>query len=233
MDLHEIPSHLSLLTSHVVRVYLAEVLAGVKSHAASTRFMNLLEQFLAHYGLTALVLLTTVEGDLSLIVSGALAHLGLFSLPAVILAGTAGTLLSDCAWFFLGRRLRASVRQTRLYQRVGLRIEGLANRIGVWQLLAARFIWGTRNASMFFWGQHGLSFGRFLMVDALGALIGATIFTIAGYFVGQGAVALLGHIKRLEHWLLVILVGGIVVTWIISRLTRKSVHDTPPPNSGS
>jgi membrane protein DedA with SNARE-associated domain len=226
MELHEIPSHLSLLTSHVDRVYLAEALAGVKSHAVFIRFMNPLEQFLAHYGLTALVLLAAVEGDLSLIVAGALAHLGIFWLPTVILAGAGGTLLGDCAWFFLGRRLRTSVRESQLYRRVGPRIEGLAERLGVWQLLAARFIWGTRNASMFFWGQHGLPFGRFLMIDALGAVIGASLFTVAGYFVGQGAVALLGHIKRLEHWLLIILAGGIVVTWIISRLTRRTVQDS-------
>lgn len=194
--------------------------------------MNPLQQFLAHYGLTALFLLAVVEGDLSLILAGALAHLGVFWLPYVMLFGAAGNLAGDCIWFFLGRRLRDSVRQSQLYQRVGTRIESLADRIGVWQLIAARFIWGTRSASMFFWGQHGLSFGRFLLVDALGCVIGGSIFGITGYFVGQGAVVLLGHIKRLEHLLLIILVVGIVVTWIISRLTRKGVHDTPagPPS---
>jgi membrane protein DedA with SNARE-associated domain len=190
--------------------------------------MNSLSDFLTHYGLIALVPLAAVESDLSMIIAGALSHRGILWLPWGILAGSVGSMIGDLAWFFLGRRLRSSVQGTPLYQRVGPRIEALANRIGLWQLFAARFIWGTRTASMFFWGQHGLSLGRFLLVDVAASLTGATIFGIAGYVVGQGAFALLGHIKRLEHWLLVIAVLGIVVTFIISRLTRRGVHDTPP-----
>ena len=60
----------------------------------------------------------------------------------------------------------------------------------------------------------------------MAALSGAAIFGAAGYVVGQGAFVLLGHIRRLEQWLVVILIGGIGLTWIISRLTRRSVHDT-------
>jgi membrane protein DedA with SNARE-associated domain len=178
--------------------------------------MHSLSEFLVHYGLFALVPFAAVESDLSMIIAGALSHRGILWLPWAIVAGAAGSIAGDACWFFLGRRLRARVKDSRL---------------GLWQLFAARFIWGTRSASMFFWGQHGLAVGRFLLVDALAALTGAAIFGVAGYVVGQGAFALLGHIKRLEHWLLVILVGGIVVTWVISRVTRKGVHDSPvsPP----
>lgn len=190
--------------------------------------MNSLADFLTHYGLIALVPLAALESDLSMIIAGALSHRGIIWLPWGILAGTAGSMIGDLAWFFLGRRLRPSLRASALYQRVGPRIEALANRIGLWQLFVARFIWGTRSASMFFWGQHGLSLGRFLLVDLAAAVTGSAIFGIAGYVVGQGAFALLGHIKRLEQWLLIILILGIVVTFIISRLTRKGVHDTPP-----
>lgn len=187
--------------------------------------MNSLAEFLARYGLIALVPLAALESDLSMIVAGALSHRGILWLPWGILAGTVGSMLGDLAWFMLGRRLRSSVRASAVYQRVGPRIEALANRLGLWQLIAARFIWGTRSASMFFWGQHGLSLLRFLLVDAAAALTAAIIFGVAGYVVGQGAFALLGHIKRLEHWLLVILVLGIGVTFVIHRLTRRGVHD--------
>jgi membrane protein DedA with SNARE-associated domain len=187
--------------------------------------MNAVEHFLSTYGLFALVPFAAVEGDLSLIVAGALAHRGLLWLPSAILAGAIGNLLGDTAWFFLGRRLRDSVRGSRLYQRVGPRIEHLADRMGIWQLIVARFIWGTRNASMFFWGQRGLPLHRFLLVDALSCLIGATTFGMLGYLVGQGARVMLGHVRQLEHWLLVILLLGIVVTFIVHRLTRRTVHD--------
>src|SRR4029453_19389718 len=56
-----------------------------------------LEQFLSQYGLIALSLLATVEGDASLILAGMLAHRGVLSLPAVIIAGAAGNFVGDCA----------------------------------------------------------------------------------------------------------------------------------------
>jgi membrane protein DedA with SNARE-associated domain len=187
--------------------------------------MNPVEQFLAAYGLLALVPLAAVEGDLSLLLAGALSHRGVLWLPAVIGVGALGTLMGDLGWFFLGRRLRDSVRQSAVYRRVGPRIEQLADRLGVWQLITARFIWGTRNASMFFWGQQGLPVTRFLLVDGLSCLLGATVFGTAGYVVGQGAFTLLGHIRQLEHWLLIIVVLAIVVSFGIHRLMRRGVRD--------
>jgi membrane protein DedA with SNARE-associated domain len=184
-----------------------------------------LEDFISQYGLVALGLLATVEGDLSVLVAGVLAHLGLLSLPGTILAGALGNLTGDCVWFTLGRRFREPIRSSRLYRAVGPRIERLAHRIGPWQLLAARVVWGTRSASMIFWGQHGLSAGRFLLLDGLGCLLGAATFTVLGYGVGQGTEALVGSVRRLELWLLVAVVGGAAVVWAIGWLTRKELGE--------
>ena len=74
----------------------------------------------------------------------------------------AGSLLGDCAWYWLGRLRGPRFRAGRLYRRVGRRIERLARRFGVWQLLLARFVYGTKNASMVFWGLQGSPFGRFV-----------------------------------------------------------------------
>ncbi|HSB55092.1 MAG TPA: hypothetical protein VLD58_12080, partial [Gemmatimonadales bacterium] len=61
--------------------------------------MNPLEHFLSQHGLVALLLLATVEGDLSILVGGVLAHLGILPLPGVILAGAVGNLAGDVGWF--------------------------------------------------------------------------------------------------------------------------------------
>ena len=100
--------------------------------------------FLTRYGVFALFALATVEGDVSLVVGGVLAHRGLMSLPQVMVAGALGNLLGDLGWFAVGRHLRERIRNSRLYQRVGPRIEALAKRLGAWQLLAARVVYGTR-----------------------------------------------------------------------------------------
>src|SRR5882724_12692521 len=53
----------------------------------------LMESFLIHYGLAAVALLAIIDGDVTLILAGVIAHLGLFSLPAGIAAGSAGAFI--------------------------------------------------------------------------------------------------------------------------------------------
>jgi membrane protein DedA with SNARE-associated domain len=180
-----------------------------------------LESFLSQHGLLALFLVATIEGDLSVLVGGVLAHLGLLPLPGVILAGAAGNLAGDCAWFAIGGHFRQHIRESRIYRAVGPTIERLARRFGPWQLLAARVVYGTRNMSMVFWGQHGLRLGRFLMIDALGCALVAAGFALLGYGLGHGTTALTGEVKRVEQGILVGLVLGGVVLWLITRSLKR------------
>jgi membrane protein DedA with SNARE-associated domain len=187
--------------------------------------MTHLEDFLSQHGLTALFLVATIEGDVSLLVGGVLAHLGILPLPGAILAGAAGNLLGDTVWFTLGRAHSERIRSSGLYRAVGGRIERLAGKLGPWQLLAARVVYGTRNASMLFWGQLRLAWARFLLVDGLGCLIAGAGFTLLGYLMGHGTSALAGEVKRIEHWLLFAVVGGAVLVWAITRLARRELGD--------
>jgi membrane protein DedA with SNARE-associated domain len=104
---------------------------------------------------------------------------------------------------------------------VGHRVERLAQRIGPWQLLTARFIYGTRNASMLFWGLHGLPLARFAMIDALGCLAGAVCFAGLGYLFSGSTQALLGRVHRIEFLLLAGIVVGVIVLVILKRAARR------------
>jgi len=187
-----------------------------------------LEAFLERHGPIAVLLAATVEGDVTLILAGVVAHLGLFGLPTAILVGMLGNLLGDCAWFGLGRFRSERIRNTRLYLRVGPTVERLSRRLGVWQLLAARAIYGTRNASMVFWGLHALPFARFLAVDLLGCAIWSVLFASLGYALSGSAAALIGKVKRIELWLLGAVLIGAVCVAIITRIMKREVHADEP-----
>lgn len=186
--------------------------------------MSALEAALARHGLLALLLLSIVEGDVTILVAGVVAHLGLLPLPGVILVGAAGNFIGDSVWFVLGRRLRVGIRRSRAFQAMGPRVERVAARLGPWQLLAARVIWGTRNASMVFWGQHGLPIARFTVIDAVGCLLSATGFGLLGYGVGHGVGGLIGEVRRVEIWLLLGVIAAGLIVWGISRLFRTRLE---------
>jgi membrane protein DedA with SNARE-associated domain len=185
---------------------------------------HLLQELLVRYGPIAVFLGAAFEGDFTLLLAGVVSHLGIFPFPVAITAGAAGSLLGDSLWYTLGRLRGPKFRTGKLYRRVGPKIERLAKRMGPWELLASRFVYGTKAASMVFWGLNGLSLPRFLLIDALGCVLGSLVFTSLGYLVSGSATALMGHVKRFEHWLLGAFLVGIIIVIIIDRTAKHELH---------
>jgi membrane protein DedA with SNARE-associated domain len=183
-----------------------------------------LEHLILRYGLAAVFLGAAVEGDLTLILAGVAAHLGYFAFPTVVAACVAGGFLGDLGWYSLGRLRGPQFRAGRLYRRVGHRIEILARRLGAAELIASRFVYGTKAASMLFWGLNGLSLPRFVLVDAIGCVVGSLVFTSLGYAVSGSATVLLGRVRRLELWLLGAVVVGALLVFIIHWTAKKELH---------
>ncbi len=183
-----------------------------------------LQAFLVRHGLAAVAIGAAFEGDLTLILAGVVARLGVFDFPAALVAGALGGFVADCGWYGLGRLRGRRLRAGRLYRRVGPSVERMAQRIGPWQLVASRFVYGTKAASMVFWGLQGLSFPRFVLIDGLGCLLGAGVFGGIGYLLSGSATALLGKVQRLELWLLAAVVAGIVVVVAMHRIASRELE---------
>jgi membrane protein DedA with SNARE-associated domain len=187
-----------------------------------------LQELLVQYGPIAVLIGSAFEGDFTLILAGVVAHLGIFAFPVAVTAGALGSFIGDTAWYALGRIRGPKFREGRFYRRVGPTIQRLADRMGPWELLAARFVYGTKAASMVFWGLHDLPLSRFVLIDGLGCVIGATIFTGLGYVVSGSATVLLGKVRRVQLWLLGILVIGIVIVYLIHRTAKHELHLDEP-----
>jgi membrane protein DedA with SNARE-associated domain len=183
-----------------------------------------LEHLIQQYGLAAVLIGSAIEGDFTLILAGVFAHLGYFPFPLAVAAGVIGTYVGDFAWYALGRLRGPRFRAGGFYQRVGPRIERLARRLGAAQLIAARFVYGTKAASMVFWGLHGMPLARFALVDAVACVIGALVFAGLGYGVSGSATALLGHVRRVQLWLLGVLVVGAILVLLIHLAAKRELH---------
>jgi membrane protein DedA with SNARE-associated domain len=183
-----------------------------------------IEQLIIRHGLLAVLVGSAFEGDFTLILAGVVAHLGFFPFPLAVAAGALGTFVGDCVWYGLGRFRGPRFRAGRLYRRVGPRIQRLADRFGPWQLLPARFVYGTKSASMVFWGLHGLKFRRFGPIDALGCVLGSVVFTGIGYLVSGSATLLLGRVRRVQLWLLGALLAGAVLVLVIHLTAKRELH---------
>jgi membrane protein DedA with SNARE-associated domain len=183
-----------------------------------------IQQLIIRHGLLAVLIGSAFEGDFTLILAGVVAHLGFFPFPLAVAVGALGSFVGDCIWYWLGRFRGPRFRAGRFYLRVGPRVQRLADRFGPWQLLLARFVYGTKAASMVFWGLHGLKFRRFGPIDALGCVLGTTVFSGLGYLVSGSATLLLGRVRRVQLWLLGAVLAGAVLILVIHLTAKRELH---------
>lgn len=183
-----------------------------------------IQQLIIRHGLLAVLLGSAFEGDFTLILAGVVAHLGFFPFPLAVAVGALGSFIGDSIWYGLGRFRGPRFRSGGFYRRVGPGVQRLADRFGPWQLLLARFVYGTKAASMVFWGLNGLKFRRFGPIDALGCVLGSAVFTGLGYLVSGSATLLLGRVRRVQLWLLGAVLAGAVLVLIIHLTAKRELH---------
>src|SRR5262245_43882636 len=99
--------------------------------------------------------------------------MGMLGLPTAFVVAWLGGVTGDVLWYGIGRSGGAALRRRPLYARVAPAIERVADRIGAWEVAAARFLYGAHTASMLFWGIRRLPAGRFLALSLLGCAVWA------------------------------------------------------------
>lgn len=180
-----------------------------------------LENFLIRYGSLAVLIGAAFEGDVTMILAGVIAHLGLVDFPLAVAAGALGACCADAVCYWIGRTRRSPIQRSRVYTRVGPFVERLAIRVGTWELAVARFVYGARIASMLFWGMQGLPFARFAAIDLLGCSLWAMALATLGFVFSGSVAVVVGRVKRAELWLLVALVGTVAVVACVRYLMRR------------
>src|SRR5687768_9508868 len=106
-------------------------------------------QVIEQYGIYAVFFLCTVEGDITLLISGVLAHSGFFgaySFPKVLFFGTLGGMVGDCFGYMIGRIFHEKAKDYRFYQVAQPRVEKLIEKFGGSAIVISKYIYGIRVA---------------------------------------------------------------------------------------
>jgi membrane protein DedA with SNARE-associated domain len=193
-------------------------------------------QFLSHlieqFGLYAVFVLVVLEGDLTLLLAGVLAHssfFGEYSFGRVLLWGTLGGVTSDNLAYLAGRVFGKTVRGWRFYRSAKPRLERLTNRFGTLSLFLSKYIYGLRWASCTFYGVTRMPFLRFLLLSIASCFVWVFIVSGVGYFFSSAVVGLIGDFRHVGKILLGIVIGGVVFFYLVKRLwISPKVEDVAP-----
>jgi len=183
-----------------------------------------MEALIVRYGLFAVFVGAVLEGDVTLLLAGVVAHLGYLGFGAALSVGCMGALVADTACYGLAWNRRDTIVNSRAYLRVAAVVDRLVGRVGSWEIVITRLVYGTRLASMLYWGMRGLPFRRFIALDVLGCALWASVLASLGYAGSSSAAALVGDVKRAERWLLVALLlaaAAVVVVRTVGRRMRR------------
>ncbi|MGI8555542.1 MAG: DedA family protein [Pyrinomonadaceae bacterium] len=194
--------------------------------------MEQIEGIIREYGIYAVFALCTVEGDITLLISGAMAHSNSFgerSFFQVFIAGVSGGLIGDSFGFFVGRIFRETVKNFRFYKMAQPRIERLVEKFGGASVIISKYIYGIRVGMVVFNGMGKMSYWRFLMLDFISCSIWVTLLAGAGYFFSGAISGIIGDFQQIGITLFFILAVGVIGFYLIERFwLSKKVEQADP-----
>ena len=198
--------------------------------------MEHISEIIEQYGIYAVFALCTVEGDITLLLSGVMAHnavFGRFSFLQVFLAGMLGGVVGDNIAYFIGRLFRKTIKDYRFYQMAQPRIERLIDKFGSFAIVISKYIYGIRAAMCLFYGIGRMGYVRFLVLDTISCAIWALVLAGIGYFFSGAITTIIGDFKQIGIGLFFIVLFGIIIFYVVERyyLSEKVEDANPNPET--
>jgi membrane protein DedA with SNARE-associated domain len=185
----------------------------------------MIQHLIESYGYWAVLIGTFLEGETILVLAGFAAHQGYLNLTGVILAAFCGSLGGDQLFFYLGRRHSAFVLARHPAWKIRIvTVDRMLLRFQNLVMLSFRFFYGFRTVTPFVIGMSSVAAIKFVVFNAIGALVWAAAIGTGGYVFGRALETVLGKAKHYESYALIGigLAGMIFWLWQVHRRRRNS-----------
>ena len=203
---------------------------------------SLYDNLLGMYGPFAVFLLLMLTGigvplgeDLILIPAGILLGFGeLQPIWMTALFAYLGVLCSDCMWFVLCWTYGTPLLHKRWFKRAVhprrlLEVKHQIEQRGMWVVVIARFVPGSRTPAITAAGVLHLSFWKFALATAGACLVTVPLQLGLGYFISKG-VGSAESADRIK-WFIVVIVGILAVLLVLAWWRQQRTHAHRPPRA--
>jgi membrane protein DedA with SNARE-associated domain len=174
------------------------------------------------YGYLAVFVGTLLEGEAILMLAAYASQRGYLSLPVVVAVAFVGATLGDQLFFFAGRYFGpALLRRFDSIASRAERVNALLVRHSALLVISLRFTYGLRIAGPIILGMSTLPARRFLLFNAIGALLWAPAIAGAGYLLGHVVETLIVDLRRFELYGLGVLAVLLLLIGVVSYLRGR------------
>ena len=184
--------------------------------------MSSVNQWIEQYGLLGVFLTAAAEGEIGVLIGGAMAHMGRLSPLLVGLAAWAGSFVSTQAFFHIGRSQRDGrwVRHVKRRRAFAKTLQWIEKRPRLF-CFGYRFVYGFRVAGPIGISLSDVNSKTFAVINLFSALLWAIGATALGWWAGPTVFEKMGQWFDL-HDLLIVTVGALAVLLIFLSWRRTS-----------
>ncbi len=194
--------------------------------------MEQINELIEIYGIYAVFALCTIEGDITLLLSGVMAHGGFFGqygFLKVIIAGILGGIVGDSFGYMIGRVFQKTIKDYRFYKIAQPRIERLIDKFGGFAIIISKYIYGIRGAMCIFYGIGKMPYWRFLILDLISCTIWVSMLAGIGYFFSGAITTIIGDFQQIGIALFFIVLFGVIVFYLMEHYwLSPKVEDADP-----
>jgi membrane protein DedA with SNARE-associated domain len=180
--------------------------------------MDQLSHYFSAFGPFVILAGAAFEGQTAVIAGGVIARNGVISPVLAVMAAALGSGVLDYVLFVLGRSFRGSGFVRRVSRKPAFaKALGLIERYPICFVLSFRFLYGLRAAGPVAVGVTRIATPLFALLNALGAVIWATVFVALGYLFGPAVMsvitAVMAHLAPVAIGAAVVAVFGALLFW--------------------
>ena len=171
-----------------------------------------------------------VPGETILLAAGFFASRGFFSISAVMAIAATGAIIGDNCGYWIGRRLgrKLLLRYGKYVFLTEKRFESMERFFkghGDKMVISARFITGFRVFTALFAGASHMAWPRFLLFNALGAILWSVAMGLLGFFFGHSWALLERWIKGGGVILATITILALIIGALLKRRKQRAQED--------
>ena len=188
--------------------------------------MSSVNQWIEQYGVLGVFLTAAAEGEIGVLIGGAMAHMGKLNPVMVALAAWAGSFISTEAFFYIGRSQRDGrwVRHVKRRKAFAKTLQWIEKRPRLF-CFAYRFVYGFRVAGPIGISLSKVSGATFAAINLVSSLLWGIGATALGWWAGPTVFEKLGQWLN-WHDVLIGGVGAVAVLLIFLGWRRMNPRET-------
>ncbi len=159
-----------------------------------------------------------VEGEITLIIAGILAHIGAFAFGEAYLVALAGGMSKTLVGYRIGRFLRRKYSKSRVFRYIVRKVRTLLPKFDekpFWSVFISKFIFGLNNLVLIYSGFIRVRRTTYIKAEIVSNAIWSFLALGLGYIFSIAALGISHDIRKFMLLLLVFLVAFIILQKIM------------------